>query len=111
MAEKRRLVLLTLNYPFGEGESFLETELAYLSQDFSVEIIPCVPGPELGTRPTGDPAPLPCTATVPGGTDAGGPTFVAARPVIVAVRPAMTGACGRPMSGPSEAKKPPTRPQ
>jgi len=47
---KKRLVLLTLNYPFGESEPFLETELAYLSRDFSVEIVPCMPGLNLSTR-------------------------------------------------------------
>jgi len=40
---RKRLLLLTLWFPYGGGESFLETELPYLVEQFDVEIIPCLP--------------------------------------------------------------------
>lgn len=38
--EKPLLVLLTTTFPFGQGEEFLESEIVYLAEQFSVEIIP-----------------------------------------------------------------------
>ncbi len=42
MPQKTRplLVLLTINFPFGEGEEFLETEIIFLRKNFKTEIIP-----------------------------------------------------------------------
>tara|TARA_R110000868_G_scaffold368227_1_gene631207 strand:+ start:38244 stop:39500 length:1257 start_codon:yes stop_codon:yes gene_type:complete len=39
MAMKETLILLTSSFPFGYGETFLETELPYLAQSFSKIII------------------------------------------------------------------------
>ncbi len=41
MHKKNRLVLFTFQFPYGEQETFLENEIAYLSQDFSeITIVP-----------------------------------------------------------------------
>lgn len=37
---KPRLALLTSSFPFGKGETFLETELPFLAARFQVEIVP-----------------------------------------------------------------------
>ena len=48
---KETLILITSNFPFGKGETFLETELPYLSESFSkLIIIPSKPGDTLKHR-------------------------------------------------------------